>query len=196
MGVFRKSFSATSLYRRDIDLFEHLYEEYYRGAVFFANQYLNDLELSRDVAQDSFTMLWEKRNEINPNLNIQAFLLTIVKNKCLNVLRKRISERKHADFLLQRETMASYLALKDSSFDKYVEMEMEEYVSKILDEMPDKLSQVFRMNREEEFTYDEIAEKLGVSVKTVEYRMSKALFFFRNKLKGYILLLLMVIFRC
>lgn len=174
------------LKRGDVHSFEHLYKLYYSKAVFFANQYLRDEETSREIVQDAFMALWEKRETLNEELSIQALILTIVKNRCLNLLRKRIAERKYADRLTAREDMINYRALGDDSASSLHLMELEQLTKETLTEMPEKMREVFRMNRDEELTYAEIAQKLDVSVKTIEYRMSKALLLFREKLKDYL----------
>jgi RNA polymerase sigma-70 factor (ECF subfamily) len=179
----------------DVEYFEYLYEEYYSKAKFYANQYLRDIEQARDVAQDSFITLWEKRNEIKPELSIQAFILTIVKNKCLNILRKRISERQYSSKVMLQEEMANLSALNDNTADEYLLVEINEMVEDTLREMPVKMSAVYRMNREKDLTYDEIAQLLDVSVKTVEYRMSKALYFFRLKFKDYLPSFLLILLK-
>lgn len=179
----------------DIEFFEYLYEEFYSKAVFYANQYLRDPELAKDIAQDSFVTLWEKRKEINPELSIQAYILTIVKNKCLNILRSKISKRQYASKVIMQEEMANLLALSDPTADEYLLVEIAEMVEETLSEMPEKMSVVFRLNRESELTYDEIAQQLEVSVKTVEYRMSKALHFFRIKFKDYLPTFLLVLLK-
>lgn len=170
----------------DVIFFEHLYREYYTKTVFFANQYLKNEEEAQSVAQDAFVTLWEKRASINPQLNIRSFILTIVKNQCLNLLRKHISEKKYADHLSAQEETANYLALRESPVDDVHAKELEKLIEEALAEMPEKMSEVYRMNREQELSYDEIATELAVSVKTIEYRMSKALVFFRSKLKDYL----------
>jgi RNA polymerase sigma-70 factor (ECF subfamily) len=179
----------------DVEFFELLYEEYYNKAVFYASQYLRDVELARDVAQESFITLWEKRKDIKPELSIQAYILTIVKNKCLNIIRSRISERKYANKMVMQEELANMLALNDPTADEFLLGEISEMVEEALKEMPESMSAVYRMSRENEFTYDEIAQHLKVSVKTVEYRMSKALHFFRVKLKDYLPTFLLVLLK-
>ena len=170
----------------DVTYFEHLYREYYPKAVFFAQQYIRNEEEAKEIAQDAFVTLWEKRATIKPELSIRAYILTIVRNQCLNVLRKRITEQKYTDRLSAQEETANYMALNDSTLDTLHIKELEELIEEALTEMPEKMSEVYRMNREQELTYDEIAIELAVSVKTIEYRMSKALLFFRSKLKDYL----------
>ncbi|WP_047450771.1 RNA polymerase sigma-70 factor [Alistipes sp. ZOR0009] len=179
----------------DIEFFEHLYGVYYNKAVFYANQYLLDTEMARDVAQDAFITLWEKRREINLELSVQSYILTIVKNKCLNILRKRVSERRYANKIIKQEDVDNLLALSDSTADEYLLVEISDMVEEVLNDMPEKMSAVYRLHRENDLTYDQIAQQLNVSVKTVEYRMSKALYFFRLKFKDYLPTFIIIILK-
>ncbi|MEG2228239.1 MAG: RNA polymerase sigma-70 factor [Odoribacter sp.] len=190
MGT-EKVFINQPLKRGDISYFEYLYKTYFRKSVFYATQYLRDEEEAREVAQETFITLWEKRGEINNELSIQAYILTITRNKCLNLLRKKIATRKYADTLEARENRENYKALSDESANPLHLKELEQLIQETMIEMPEKMKTVFRMNRDEELTYPEIAERLGVSVKTVEYRISKALLLFREKLKDYLPLFLL-----
>lgn len=190
MGT-EKVFINQPLKRGDISYFEYLYKTYFRKSVFYATQYLRDEEEAREVAQETFITLWEKRGEINNELSIQAYILTITRNKCLNLLRKKIATRKYADTLEARENRANYKALSDESANPLHLKELEQLIQETMIEVPEKMKTVFRMNRDEELTYPEIAERLGVSVKTVEYRISKALLLFREKLKDYLPLFLL-----
>lgn len=170
----------------EVALFEYLYEKYYNGAVYFANQYLADEEQARDVAQDAFIAIWERKEKVDVGLNVQSLILTIVKNKSLNILRKRISNDRYSKVELQKQDWINYLALKDASMDEFLQFEIVELVDKTLDEMPAKIQQVYRMSREDDLSYQEIAEQLDTSIKTVEYRMGRALHFFRQALKDYL----------
>ena len=112
----------------EVTFFEGLYRDYFTRTLFFAQQYLPDPEEAREIAQETFVTLWEKRTEIRPDLSVQAFILTIAKHKCLNVLRKKIAEQKYSDSLTARETMANYSALSDETFDTVQMQELEQIV--------------------------------------------------------------------
>lgn len=173
----------------EANFFERMYRDYFTRTLFFARQYLSDPEEARDIAQETFLTLWEKRAEIRPDLSIQAFILTITRHKCLNALRKKIAEQKYSDSLTARETMADYSALADDTFDTVQMQELERLIGQALSELPEKTRTIHTMSRDQEMTYEEIAQKIGLSVKSVEYHMSKALAHMRNKLKDYLILL-------
>ena len=86
----------------EVTFFEGLYRDYFTRTLFFAQQYLPDPEEAREIAQETFVTLWEKRTEIRPDLSVQAFILTIAKHKCLNVLRKKIAEQKYSYIFVLR----------------------------------------------------------------------------------------------
>lgn len=170
--------------------FERLYKEYYLRAVYFAQQYLNDREEAEDVAQDVFMTLWERQERIQEGGSIQAFILTMVKNRCLNVLRKRISEQKYSDYLSVRESMANYSALADDAFGRLNMEEMEHLVTEALGKVGRQTREIYQMSRDRQMTYAEIAREIGLSEKAVEYHVTKALAVLREKLKDYLPLLL------
>ena len=112
----------------EVTFFEGLYRDYFTRTLFFAQQYLPDPEEAREIAQETFVTLWEKRTEIRPDLSVQAFILTIAKHKCLNVLRKKIAEQKYSDSLTARETMANYSALICSVLSVFVAMPISPHI--------------------------------------------------------------------
>ena len=142
----------------EVTFFEGLYRDYFTRTLFFAQQYLPDPEEAREIAQETFVTLWEKRTEIRPDLSVQAFILTIAKHKCLNVLRKKIAEQKYSDSLTARETMANYSALSDETFDTVQMQELEQLIGQALSELPEKTRIINKMSRDQEMTYEEIAQ--------------------------------------
>lgn len=162
--------------------FEHLSDAEYRTA--FAEFYkpirsfiyfrCGDVDMAEDITQDVFVKLWETRNKIDKR-TIKAYLYTIAQNTTINQIK-----RKQLLYKFQK------LPTADRDFDspeKLFEMEQyEEKVSEVIASLPDGGREVFLMNRLEDLTYVEIAERLGLSVKAVEKRMSKVLRILREKL--------------
>lgn len=104
-------------------------------------------------------------------------------------LRKKIAEQKYSDNLTARETMANYSALSDETFDTVQMQELEQLIGQALSELPEKTRIIYKMSRDQEMTYEEIAQEIDLSVKSVEYHMTKALAHMRHKLKDYLILL-------
>lgn len=166
--------------------FERIYSLYYPKVLFYANQYLTDIEEAREVAQDVFLTVWQKRKELDARFGLQPYILTVTRNRCISILRKRILHRSYREKMLSKEEMANYLALCNHSAETILSVEIENIIDEVIDAFPESTRQVFTMSRTDDMTYNEIAEHLEISVGTVEYRMMKALKSFRLKLKDYL----------
>lgn len=166
--------------------FDIFYKKEYNKVLFYATQYLHNHSIAEDIAQESFMALWKKRGILDSAFPIQPYLYSIVKNRCLNMLRKLANDRKLKDELLKREYKASIIALTDESSDVVIKFQLEEYIKKTFDELPEKVSNTFILNRIHGMTYQEIAESKDISIKVVEYHITQALKLFRKKLKDFL----------
>lgn len=166
----------------DEETFDTVYKEYYRGLCAFASQYIEQNECE-EVVQDVMMWLWENRKALEPGMSLKSLLFTIVKNKCLNnithtQIRNQVHEKLYEKFQDKFENPDFYLG------------ELMALASKAIRELPDDYRIAFELNRFENLTYNEIAEKMGVSSKTIAYRISQALKILREKLKDYLPLLI------
>jgi len=175
-----------SIINGDRRSFDTLYNKEYKKVLFYSIQYLHDKALAEDIAQDSFIALWEKRKLLDPEFPVQPYLYSIVKNRCLNLLRKLANDKRIRNEVLQKEYRASIISLTDDSSDVVVKFQLEEYIKKAYKELPEKVSSTFILNRMHGMTYQEIAESKGISIKVVEYHISQALKLFRIRLKDFI----------
>ncbi len=163
--------------------FEGVYKEYYRGLCAFASQYVVEIEECEEIVQDVMLWLWENRTTLHPEMSVKSLLFTIVKNKCLNSLshlqiKKRVHEALYETFESQFEDP-----------DLYLEGELMTLLNKSIQGLPKDYRDAFVMNRFENLTYNEIAERMDVSSKTIAYRISQALKILRENLKDYMPLL-------
>lgn len=150
-------------------------------------QYVKDYESAREIVQEAFISLWEKRVIIDPEKQVKSYLSATVHNRCLNFLR---DNKRFNGSLLSLEHL-----YPENSYvppNHLVEKEIQMKIGKAIDELPEKCREIFRLNRFEHLKYQEIADKLGISVKTVETQMSKALQHMRIHLKEYLSLLLLI----
>ena len=173
-------------YTSDELFFRGLYKEYFHKAVYYANQYLNDYEASKEIVQEAFLTLWERREVLDFNHNIGAYLIKTIKNKCLNELRDSIKKFQNLDSQKQADLILNQRSLLDDSSSLIENKELNLQIKRILNNMPVKMRDVFIMNRDLELTYPQIAAKEGVSVKTVEYRISRALAMLRKNLAEWL----------
>lgn len=177
---------AAKIKDNDSSAFKELYYRYFNAVLFYANQYLFNEEEAKDVAQDTFVSLWNSRKTLDYEQNIRAFIFTIARNKCLNILRTRLNKRKYHSTIQRRDAELSYMVLKDESAERAICNEVEQLVNEALSELPEQYRNVFEMNRARGMTYSEIAKELNLSVKTIEVRMMRVLQVLRRKLKDYI----------
>lgn len=152
----------------------------------FAYYYVYDRPVAEDIVTDSFMYYWEKRKSLKNESNIPAYILTVIKHKCLDYLRlKRLHDDTHSKMFDDRAWEISMAIQSLEAFDPYRIMtgEMERTVNEALLKLPEKTRRIFLLNRVEEMTYSEISDMEDVSVKVVEYHISKALKILRDELK-------------
>ncbi len=175
----------------DQNSFESLFRSEYKGLCFFAQMYVKDSEAAREIVQDAFLGLWEKRETIDTSRNIRSYLTTGIRNKCLNYLR---DNKKFHTNLLEIENLPANEEQFDSiDSDHLTEQELHTSIQTAINELPEKCREVFLLSRNENLKYREISEKLGISVKTVEAQMSKALQYLRTRLAGYLKIMILLI---
>jgi RNA polymerase sigma-70 factor (ECF subfamily) len=170
----------------DKNSFRNIFREYYQPLCHLSIHYLEDEDESKGVVQEAFVKLWEIRHEINPDSNLRNFLYTLVKNNCLNILKHRQILLKHHEKIRWMEMHYQYESLSRMG-DDYLEFdELKEKIDRAIHNLPEHCRVVFEMSRFEELKNREIADKLGVTQKTVEAHLTKALKILRNELKDYL----------
>ena len=169
---------STTSFKED---FNNLFNELYPSLVFYAQEYIEDLEVSKDIVQNVFVRYWSRFSESNQKVNAKNYLYRSVYNASIDFIRHNIVEQKR---------MARYLYLNDTfeiMNDLVIEDEMRSCIEKAKKNLPKKCGKIFYMSRDEGLSYKEIAEKLELSVKTVETQVSKALRVFRDQLSEYMM---------
>lgn len=140
-------------------------------------KYVGDLDEAKGLVHEVFVSVWEKFDSLSPDLNFNSYLYTAVRNRSLNYIRDRKK-------IVMLENVAEH-EMSDTS-DTMVAAELETEIEIAIQSLPEKCREVFEMNRREGLKYAQIAEKLGISVKTVEAQMSKALAVLREHLKEFL----------
>ena len=161
-------------------LIDALFKQYYRPLCLYTAHYLNgDIVASEDIVQDCFVKLWQRDDTEGRNItdkqNIsdkRAFLYTAVRNACIDTLRRQHPEMTSIDPSDLEGTISDEEAVDRS--------EREAKVWEIINDLPDRCREVFLMSKRDGMTYNEIAEELDISVKTVEHQISKAMKKLRN----------------
>lgn len=161
--------------------FEQLFRDFFPPLMAFARKILGDEEDAREIVHQVFINLWEKRNELDLSSSLKSYLFTSVHHRSLNVIRdrKKFSSEEVPEVAGEWDVSAQIEA-----------MELEGKIREAIDTLPEKCREIFELSRFEGLKYGEIAGQLGISVKTVENQMSKALKILREQLGKYLTLLL------
>lgn len=167
-------------------VFKDIFVNYYQPLCHLSSYYLEDEDEAKGVVQDAFVKLWENRHKIDLNSNVKNFLFTLVKNSSLNILKRRQILSKHHQKIRESELQYQYESLSRINED-YLELnELKEKIDIAIKGLPEHCRVVFEMSRFEEMKNREIAEKLGISQKAVEARMTKAFKMLKNELNDYL----------
>ncbi|MGI6573052.1 MAG: RNA polymerase sigma-70 factor [Fermentimonas sp.] len=176
----------------DLQSFNNLFNEYHERFIRFALSYVKEKHIAEDFVSEAFIAFWENREQLLSNTKPQAYILTVIKNKCLNHLQhvqvRQRAEKElndHAEWVLS--TRISTLQACDPEF--IFSNEIQQIIESTLNKLPKKTRQIFLLNRYQGLSYKDIAEQMDLSIKTIEFHISKALSRLRFSLKDYILFL-------
>jgi RNA polymerase sigma-70 factor (ECF subfamily) len=169
-------------------VFEEIYALHLHKVQFFANNYVQDWDNAKSISNEVFTSIWDNRSKIDFNRDMLPYLLVVTRNKCLNVLKKQKTEREFLKYSGNQitENELNYLSLENPSSTILYSKEIKRIFGESLQLMNDKIKNTFCLNRFGNLNYEEIAKLEGVTVKTVEYRISVALRVLRIKFKDYL----------
>mgnify|MGYP000891241242 CR=1 FL=1 len=162
----------------DIKQFESLFRSSYVSLVKYAKSFVKDHDTAEEIVQDLFVRIWSDRDKIRIRTTLNGYLFRAVHNRCLHLMEhKKVVDKHEKEIIRDKETNAG----NTSELVQYNDLRTA--VAGILERLPERCGKIFCMNRFEGMTYTDIAVRLGISVKTVEADMSKALKEFRIALK-------------
>lgn len=179
-------YSSENVIGTSIDgaLFESTFKEYFQALYGYACMLLRDEEEAEEIVQTVFLKLWEKRESINIESSIKAYLYQMVYRDSMNHIRHQKVKQKH-QHITQHQAASEPLQM-DEGHDEELMMALK----KALQQLPEKCRKVFLLSRYESLKYQEIADRLGISIKTVETHMGKALKHLRMELADFLPVLL------
>lgn len=170
--------------------FDEWFRQWYAPLVRYACSMTDgDVEEAEDIVQQVFAKLWEQRASVDVQFSIKAYLYKMVHNRALNRIRHHQTRQHYNDH--QMRVLAD--ARQEPS--EQTEHELQAQYKKVLQELPLQCRQVFELSRFEELKYREIADQLGISVKTVETHIGKALKILRRELSEYLTIFLILFMR-
>jgi len=159
--------------------FERLFREFFQPLNAYAFRIVRDMPVAENIVQDVFLKLWQNRHEVIITTSIEHYLFRSVRNHSLNHLDKVRVRSEYLKMELERES-------ENNDYQAYFpEIGLLNKIEVAINALPEKRQAIFRLAREEGLKYREIADKLNLSVKTVEAQMTLALKQLRDSLKEY-----------
>ena len=163
--------------------YQTLFRKYYPSLIFYATRLVGE-EDAEDVVQDVFVELWRRQESIEIGDQIQAFLYRVVYTRALNVLKHRNVESGYCAAMeeINQRRAEFYQPDNNEVIRRIEDRELRKEIHDAINELPDKCKEVFKLSYLHDMKNKEIADALGVSLRTVEAHMNKALKFLRNRL--------------
>jgi RNA polymerase sigma-70 factor (ECF subfamily) len=167
--------------------FKQIFTTSFKSLHYYAYSILKDEMAAEEMVQNVFCRLWEKKDEIQIHKATQAYLYRSVYNECVNYLKHlKVRARYHASHINSEQ-------FAESSEGRLENKALEQQAQQALNELPEQCRTIFQMSRMEQMKYREIADRLDISIKTVETQMSKALKILRVRLAEYLPLIVLSI---
>ena len=165
-------------------VFEQIVREYWPRMFKFALIYTQNNETSQELVQDTFLVLWNNRAILKDNTNLITYLMVVLRNKCLNLLeqtriRQLYIEEIDDETIYQR---ANLYVLQDEASQIVESEDLHKAIERTLSKLPEKTREVFMLSRYDGLKNQQIAETKNISLKTVEYHISKALQILKEEL--------------
>lgn len=179
---------GTLLAQKDEAAFEQVFKTHFKRLHAYAFTILKDEVEAEEMVQQVFFKIWERNENLSLTGSVTAYLYRAVHNESLNYIKhqKVKSDHKlHIAYSMKNEV--------EHPGKKILASEMEKKIHEALNELPEQCRTIFQMSRFDELKYREIADKLGISVKTVENQMGKALKLLRAKLVDFLILVFLFI---
>lgn len=175
----------------DKKAYEEIFMTYYRSLCNYSCSMVREMDEAEEVVQNVFYNLWNKRESLSVESSLKSYLYRAVHNDCLNRIKHRKVRAQYA-----ADLKGSPQSFQSDGAQLLEAKELGLKIQNALAKLPEQCGVVFRMNRFEHLKYAEIASQLGISVKTVENHMGKALKILRGELKEYLHLLIVLLFIC
>jgi RNA polymerase sigma-70 factor, ECF subfamily len=150
--------------------FQQLFEKYAERIYYFSMRYIKNKEEAEEIAQEVFVRVWLRRHDLKEELSFCSYIFMIAKNALIDTIR-----RKQKETIFQDNIKPNTELYSSSSNDSMEYKELSTLIDKSISELPLKRKQIYQLSRDEGLTYKQIAEKLNISIKTVETHMRLAL---------------------
>lgn len=163
------------------EAFESLFKTHFKSLYAYAYTIVKDDMVAEEMVQNVFFKIWEKKERIDIHAVTIAYLYKSVYHESLNYLKHqkvKAAYQAHTSYQMKNQS--------DNASKKVMLSDLEQQLNIALSELPEQCRTIFQMSRFEELKYQEIADRLGLSIKTIENQMGKALKILRIKLVDYL----------
>lgn len=167
------------------EAFDYIFRRYYKGLCMYAKGYVHDLDKAQSLVQDCFVKLWTCRSSVKNIENLSAYLSTMVRNRCVDHIRKVKSTKKLHESIKQEKIVTN-------GENTLLSREFEESLKQAISLLPKKSKLAFEYSRFDNLTYKQIGEKMNISGKAVEALISRALKMLRKDLQTYLTILVLL----
>ena len=176
--------------------YKFLYDHHYQILCHVASQYVKDDFLAETIVGDVIFHMWEVRETLNITTSLRSYLMTSVRNRCLDYLKSQ--QCQHEMYMsspgFQDFPVLNYIKGDDYPLGKLLEKELEGEIMMAIARLPEDCRRVFHLSRFEEKKYNEIADELGISVNTVKYHIKRALALLHEDLGKYLTVAIALLF--
>jgi RNA polymerase sigma-70 factor (ECF subfamily) len=169
------------------ETYEKLFHQHYKNLVLYAKKFVLDTEIARDIVQDVFIYLWEKRQQVQIQKSVSAYLFRAVRNACINHLKRESTKENYIkQFLLAINNGELNVEKDEDVHELVVHKDLLKRIELIVESLPEQCKNMFRMSRFRGLKNKEIAEIYAVSPRTVETQIYRALKVLKEDLKSYL----------
>ncbi len=164
----------------DLAEFEKLFKSFYSPLCHYAYKFLKDMDVAEEIVQEFFYNYWKNRQTMDIQISIKSYMYRAIRNNSLKYIEHLKVVRKYEQNYIETNSDNPGIVTNELEI-----KELNDIIEATLNELPERCSQIFKLSRFEGLKYNEIAEKLSISIKTVEANMGRALQLFRKNLKQY-----------
>lgn len=172
---------AQKIKEGDEKAFEVVFRKHYSGMCGYVSRYIDDPDQAEEIVQEVFYNFWNKRTDIHITGSLESYLFRSARNSSLNYI-KHLKVRH--EYVMAREVLLK--EEESRTTDEIVELELHQKIDECIEQLPAERQRIFKMSRFDGLKNKEIAEKLDISIKTVEAQMGKALKYLRENLVDYL----------
>ena len=183
--------AISALKAGDEQAFNFLFEQYADKLLRFFYNYVKRWDIAKEFTQDVFVKVWVNRQNIEVNDFFEAWLFTLAKNHLLDHLRRKVKERQvmHEIHAVTPDTVSP----SDTPQELFLHKEATQHYHALLNELDINQKKIYLLNRENGFTYQQIATELNISIKSVEWNITKTRKFLQQRLRQFFILLLFLL---